>query len=101
MGKSVADLRESMSSDEISYWKAYEQLTGPLGQERDDVLAALVAERVTSMLAGDKSKKVDVKDFIPQWGGKSTSNSSTGELDPHEFKKRLLLMNKRFQGTTS
>lgn len=87
-----------MSSDEISYWKAYEQLTGPLGQERDDVLAALIAERVTSMLAGDKSKKVDVKDFIPQWGGK---NSSTKPLDPHEFKKRLLLFNKKFEGTTS
>lgn len=44
---------------------AYERLEGPLGQRRDDVLAAMICERITSTLS--EKAKVTVNDFLPDW----------------------------------
>lgn len=47
---------------------AYEAITGPLGGSRDDVLAAMVCERVTNMMRDPKSKALRASDFLPRWG---------------------------------
>lgn len=93
----MGELLVRMSSEELTQWQAYERVTGTLGQERDDQLAALVAERVTNSISSPKkgSKRPEMKDFIPQWDPKDRSNS------PDEMKKRLKMMNARFGGTWS
>lgn len=55
-----------MSSSELSEWIAYEKVTGPLGAERGDIQAAIIATTVANVNAG-KGRKAKVKDFIPQW----------------------------------
>ena len=54
-----------VSSTELTEWQAYEQVSGQLGQERDDVLAALVS-LVVANSAGSK-KKLKLADFLPKW----------------------------------
>lgn len=61
----VQEMLERTSSRELSEWQAYEKVTGPLGQERDDTLAALVA-LVVANSAGSK-KKLKLSDFLPTW----------------------------------
>jgi hypothetical protein len=41
---------------------------GPIGQERDDYLAAMLAQRITSMLSSS-GKAPEVKGFMPKWDG--------------------------------
>lgn len=53
-----------MSSAELTQWQAYEKVTGPLGPERDDVLAAMTAFYV---LRGLGAKRVDLKRLMPRW----------------------------------
>ncbi|WP_111166113.1 phage tail assembly protein T [Spongiactinospora gelatinilytica] len=57
-----------MSSRELTEWRAYERLTGPLGQQRDDNLAARTAFYIVSALSGDKGRKPKFSDFLPNWG---------------------------------
>lgn len=92
---------QHMTATEYIAWQAYEQRTGVLGQERDDILAALVAERVTTMLTAKqkskRAKKWEISDFIPKWG--SQKKTSTQRAAPEEMKKKLLDLNKAFGGT--
>lgn len=46
---------------------AYEQLTGPIGPERGDVLHGVLAAVVHNSASRRKRKP---KDFIPQWAGR-------------------------------
>jgi hypothetical protein len=58
-----------MTSTELSEWAAYERLYGPLGQERDDHLAALVSATIANAMRGKKGRRPKVKDFMPAWSG--------------------------------
>lgn len=53
-----------MSSAEMTDWQAYEKVTGPLGSERDDTLAAMTAFYVVSALG---SKKARLDKLLPRW----------------------------------
>jgi len=53
-----------MSSAELTGWQAYEQVSGPLGPERNDVLAAMTAFYV---LRGLGAKHVELKRLVPEW----------------------------------
>jgi len=55
-----------MSAREFTEWRAYEHLDGPIGGERLDYLAAMLAQRITSMLQMG-GKQPTVKQFIPKW----------------------------------
>lgn len=59
-----AELLERMSSRELSEWRAYEAVTGQLGAERHDTLAAMIAYYVVSGLG---AKNADVTKMLPQW----------------------------------
>jgi hypothetical protein len=91
-----------MSSREFTYWQAYERVTGFLGQERDDILAAMVAERVTSMLQGKqkgkRTKQWQISDFIPKWGATKPSGERE-RMAPERMKDKLIALTKAFGGT--
>lgn len=53
-----------MSSAEVTDWQAYEQVTGPLGAERHDILATMVASYVVTAL-GAKHTRLDR--MLPRW----------------------------------
>lgn len=58
------EMLDRMSSAELTDWAAYEKVTGPLGTERDDVLAALVAYHVVTALG---AKRVRPDRLAPRW----------------------------------
>lgn len=58
-----------MSGQELSAWQAYEQETGPLGAERDDILAAMTAYYVVTSMQGKKSK-ARLDKMLPKWAPK-------------------------------
>jgi hypothetical protein len=57
-----------ISARELTEWMAFDRVCGPIGQQRDDQLAALIAERVTNSLSSGKGRRMAVTDFLPRWG---------------------------------
>jgi hypothetical protein len=66
----VGGMLDRITSTELAEWTAYERLYGPLGQERDDNLAALVSTTIANAMRGKKGRRLRLKDFMPSWGGK-------------------------------
>ena len=66
-------LLADIQSDELTEWMAYEQLTGPLGPDRGDILHGIRAA-VTANAAGRKGRKAVPKDFIPKWDQTQTAS---------------------------
>lgn len=59
-----AELLERATSAELTEWAAYEKVSGPLGGERGDVQAALVAYHVVTALG---AKGVRPDRLVPRW----------------------------------
>jgi hypothetical protein len=55
-----------MDSDEITEWMAYEQVTGPLGPARHDLLHG-IQTAVIANTAIAKGRKAKPTDYIPEW----------------------------------
>ncbi|MFJ4987891.1 hypothetical protein ACIP9H_29320 [Streptomyces sp. NPDC088732] len=55
-----------MSSAELTDWMAYEQITGPLGGARDDLLMSVLAAVISNANRG-KGRKARPSDFLPKW----------------------------------
>lgn len=73
----VGQLLAGIDSRELAEWAAYERMHGPLGQQRDDQLTALVASTVANAFR-DGGKVAQVSDFLPTWSdpaGSGYSNS--------------------------
>ncbi|WP_433225615.1 phage tail assembly protein T [Actinomadura formosensis] len=62
----VGALLRSIDSRELTEWQIYERMYGPLGQQRDDQLAALIAAAVANVFR-DKGKAAEPKDYLPRW----------------------------------
>lgn len=73
----VSELLSRMSSRELAEWMAYENLTGTLSQERDDLLTGIVAA-ITHNLWAKKPRKVT--DFLPVWHRKKKTDQEMGQL---------------------
>lgn len=71
MGCSVNELLARFSSRELSEWRAYEQVTGPIGQERGDWLAGVVASTQANSAMGKRGKRLSPRDFILKWDDKA------------------------------
>ncbi len=69
-----------MTSRELTEWAAFEQVYGPLGPERGDWQAAVVAHTIA---AANGAKNAKLSDFLPQWGG---GKRQTGEEQLALFK---------------
>ncbi|NUP21614.1 MAG: DUF4035 domain-containing protein [Streptomyces sp.] len=63
---SVAELLATHSSAELTEWIAYEQITGPIGQARDDILMAVLAATISNANRS-KGRKARATDFLPKW----------------------------------
>jgi hypothetical protein len=75
LGMTVEELLKRASSRELSEWMAFEVIHGPIGYERLDYAAALIAQRVTVMLSDPKeAKKIKLDSFLPQWGREEVTN---------------------------
>lgn len=55
-----------MPASEITEWKAYEQVTGPLGAERTDLQMAILAATIANSAFGRRQRKTPA-DFLPVW----------------------------------
>ncbi|MGW2580840.1 phage tail assembly protein T [Streptomyces virginiae] len=62
----MRELLATHSSAELTEWIAYEQITGPIGPARDDILMAILAATVSNANRG-KGRKARVLDFLPKW----------------------------------
>jgi len=60
-----------MSSVEFAEWLAFQRLEGPLGPERDDWRAAMIASVVANANRDRKrsARAYEPRDFIPDWTG--------------------------------
>jgi len=63
----VAELLARTSSAELTEWMAYEQISGPLGPERADVLHSITAATVANASRGKGQRAREPKDFMPRW----------------------------------
>lgn len=61
--KSIREV-ETFDSAEISEWMAYQRLVGPLGPEREDLRAAIIASTIANFAPYNK-KYYKVSDFMP------------------------------------
>jgi hypothetical protein len=76
---------------------AYERVTGPIGPERADRHAAIVAATVANAMRGKKGRTYKPEDFIPRWdaGAPPEQRQEQAEDDQLRLVQRL---NKRFGG---
>lgn len=63
----VGELLSRITSEELTEWMAYEQVTGPLGAERDDILMAILAATIANTNRGKRGRRARPKDFLPTW----------------------------------
>lgn len=72
MGKTLRQLRDEMSADELALWMA-RNIQSPVGRERDDFHAAQVSAAVMASQGG----KASVSDYMPRWGEASGDGEDT------------------------
>ncbi len=85
-------LLADMGSAEISEWRAYEQLSGPLGGVRGDVNAAMVAAAIVAVNRGKGQRAPSLADFMPRW------DRTRVRKTPEELFKAALAANTALQG---
>lgn len=64
----VRELLARTSSRELTEWIEFEKLNGPLGPERADFHAALIASTLANVHRGKGKPPAKISDFLPQWG---------------------------------
>ena len=82
MGRTHAELLASISASELAWWEAFQRVDGPIGQRRDDILAAWVAMHIIAphrdpdkgpvkladfLIDYDPPAPVEDEEAIPQW----------------------------------
>lgn len=79
-----------MDSRELAEWQAFERLEGPIGQKRDDILAA---SQIAAVINVNRSRKkpYPVEDFIPKW--------DTSPQTPEEMMDKIRRINAAMGGT--
>lgn len=66
LGKTVRQLLTELDSKEITEWQAYDAIT-PIGPERGDVQAALVATVLVNVNRAKDSAAAKLTDFLLDW----------------------------------
>lgn len=81
----VGEMLARMSSRELTAWQIYERMYGPLGPQRDDQLAALIAATVANAFRGKGDKPAKVSEYVPDWASAAreevTHHGDDPELD--------------------
>ncbi|MEU0133404.1 hypothetical protein ABZ172_05085 [Streptomyces sp. NPDC006296] len=63
----MPELLARCTSAELTEWMAYEQVTGPLGPERLDLLFGILTATVSNGSRGKGQRAKEPRDFIPKW----------------------------------
>ena len=63
----VAELLARTPSRELTDWMAYEKMTGPLGPERADLHAGIIAATIANANRGKGKRRFRPADFMPKW----------------------------------
>lgn len=64
MGRSLAELRQTMTASEILMWAEYDRIS-PVGDVRGDILNA----QLVSAIYGAQGVKVPIDEAVIQWAG--------------------------------
>ncbi|MEJ4043476.1 phage tail assembly protein T [Erwinia sp. SLM-02] len=84
MGRTLGELRQSMTANELMMWAEYDRLS-PIGDVRGDILAA----QIVSAAYGAQGAKVSIEDSLIQWS--DDSGSAENEADPFAALEAALL----------
>jgi len=90
----VPELLARCTSAQLTEWMAYEQVTGPLGPERQDLLFGILTATVSNGSRGKGQRAKEPKDFIPKW-------DQGGKREPADWRQMLATvqsMNRRLGG---
>lgn len=87
---SIDEVLTKHSAKQLSEWAAYERITGPLGAQRFDLQAGIIAATVANAMSG-KAKAVPA-DFIPKWDRRP--------LSPEELFSKVKQLNAALGGTS-
>lgn len=60
---------EALDSQEVTEWMASEEVLGPLGTARLDLLAGTIAAAQVNVWRGKDDEPASPLDFVPDWGG--------------------------------
>ncbi|MFH8797051.1 DUF4035 domain-containing protein [Streptomyces sp. NPDC017941] len=60
-------LLADMGAAELAEWRAYEEITGPLGGARGDINAATITRAIVAVNRGKNHKVPPLADFLPRW----------------------------------
>lgn len=63
----VGELLSRIDSRELLEWSAYERVHGPIGPDRADTQAAVIASTIARTMGGKKARRFKLSDFIPVW----------------------------------
>ncbi|MCP2339160.1 phage tail assembly protein T [Actinomadura rupiterrae] len=63
----VGRLLATIDARELAEWSAYERVAGPLGPDRGDYQAAIIAATIANGNRDEKSEPFTPADFLPDW----------------------------------
>lgn len=67
MGRTAEELGHCLGSKEFVDWIAYDR-SSPIGDERGDLQAALIAQVLFNMLRGQRTQPAELEDFVLKFG---------------------------------
>ena len=74
MGRTLGELRQSMSISEFQMWAEYDRIS-PVGDIRSDILNA----QLVSAVYGSQGGKVSIEEAQLQWGAEEDKVSNGGD----------------------
>ena len=78
LGRTVAELRDSLSEEEFRWWQAYHHIS-PISDDRGDYHAAITSSTMANAMRGPKTTAYKITDFLPKWGGACSKKQQTPE----------------------
>lgn len=63
----VEELLDRIGSKELTEWRAFERIDGPLGSWRDDHRAGVIAASFANRFLNEGDRPLTASEFIPKW----------------------------------
>ncbi|WP_354034383.1 DUF4035 domain-containing protein [Citrobacter sp. UYEF32] len=76
LGRTLHELRSTITASELKMWIAYDRLS-PIGDWRGDVQAAQISASVFNAQRG----KANIADLLLKWGGEEEDGEGDSELE--------------------
>ncbi|PRD12583.1 phage tail assembly protein T [Pantoea coffeiphila] len=74
MGRTLGELRQSMTASELMMWAEYDRLS-PIGDVRSDILSA----QLVSAVYGAQGAKVSIEEAQLQWSGDPSGDNQIND----------------------